>query len=250
MILRETPERAIGTYTWSSAFAVSRVLDACENTLEPILGKLQGMNVVELGAGTGFCGMTAALQQANAIVTDLPGDIIRNTQESVNLNNDAIQKYGGYVRVDTLEWGNDGQAETVLAGLNGSLHLIVAADVVYKDTLFDKLLHTIEMLVSYSTEEAYFLLGYLERDRKEVTFFEKLYSLGFQVVRFWGHSPASLSKFISSKGATEQILGEASLLNTEDLSSTTINRLQKCLIESNDKSCVLLFKYQGKHGYS
>lgn len=63
------------------------------------------LSVLELGAGTGVCGLTAAigLECCSVLVTDRSKDVLHNVRYNVTLNG-----LGDRVRVARLEWGGSG----------------------------------------------------------------------------------------------------------------------------------------------
>lgn len=74
--------RGLSFQLWPAAEALCRYL---ESAYGHISGRLQGLRVLELGAGTGLVGIFAARLGADVILTDLPG-VLENLQANVALN--------------------------------------------------------------------------------------------------------------------------------------------------------------------
>ncbi|KAF2770476.1 hypothetical protein EJ03DRAFT_63242 [Teratosphaeria nubilosa] len=92
--------------------------------------------VLELGAGTGLVGMTAAaVWKTTSVLTDLP-PILPNIEANIKLNNEVIAKYGGNVRYGILDWIHPDRLTFGLDQNGGEINtskarVILAADTVY-----------------------------------------------------------------------------------------------------------------------
>ena len=86
---------------------------------------LSGINVVELGAGTGIGGLAAAALGARVVLTDVPS-VVPLIVANVAANRDAIAHAGGEVVVTTLDWDAESQTSADLGS-----DLVLAADALY-----------------------------------------------------------------------------------------------------------------------
>lgn len=93
--------------TWSSAGILSKLLhklDIDQSQLQH--DKDERYSVLELGAGTGLSGLTAAaVWGTSALLTDLP-TIIPGIQANVDLNDDTLRAHGASAASGTLDWRN------------------------------------------------------------------------------------------------------------------------------------------------
>ena len=82
--------------------------------------------ILELGAGTGLVGLTAAATfQARVVLTDLP-EIVPNLERNVEANASVVEARGGNVTVSVLDWNNPEQCRQ--ASSPYSYPLMLAAD--------------------------------------------------------------------------------------------------------------------------
>ncbi|KAJ3225349.1 hypothetical protein HDU78_010684 [Chytriomyces hyalinus] len=148
---------------------------------------LQGLNVVELGAGTGVVGILAAMlmndsgdanaTSANPIPANAtpvnPGKVFITDmlfldlmQTNVDLNLSESERE--CAKVIELKWGEPSPAEV----LSEPVHIILASDCVYLEAAFEPLLET---LVELSTEGVTEILIVSKKRRKaDKRFFDKL----------------------------------------------------------------------------
>ncbi|KAI9157881.1 UDP-N-acetylglucosamine transporter [Paramyrothecium foliicola] len=100
------------------------------------------ISVIELGAGTGLTGLSAAaIWSTNSLLTDLPG-IVPGLEENARLNSEAIKRMGGSVSCGTLDWNmpetchihDNGRISRTLSikEVNG-FPLVLAADTMYTE---------------------------------------------------------------------------------------------------------------------
>eukprot|EP00803_Ostreobium_quekettii_P002801 evm.model.scf_147.8 EVM.evm.TU.scf_147.8 scf_147:97466-98840(+) len=90
---------------------------------------LKGKRVIELGAGTGFVGLSAALLGAKVTLTDL-ARLVPFIEDNIRDSAEALP----------LAWGSD------VGGLEPPFDYILASDVVYLKATYDNLITTIETL--------------------------------------------------------------------------------------------------------
>lgn len=129
--IAEPPLRAQGLslQTWTSSFVLASLLHKLKLDISPCK-----IPVLELGAGTGLVGLTAAaLWKVPVVLTDLK-PIIPGLQENIKLNSSTVKDL---VRCGTLDWS----APNLLVFQDGESHsaeteraqVIMAADTVYSE---------------------------------------------------------------------------------------------------------------------
>jgi predicted nicotinamide N-methyase len=150
-----------GHVTWDAAFIL-----ACYILLEQDVGVMfQNANVVEVGSGTGFCGLACAccyrLKVRSVTLTDLE-QTLRLTDANVEANRSTIERnHNLTLRTIPLHWGNEQQMKRVRDEIQSSsssssssstahstsnADIILCADCVYDDELFDALIQTLSVL--------------------------------------------------------------------------------------------------------
>lgn len=126
-----TPLGEVGLQVWSAALLLADFIMSRGS-------ELMGRTILELGAGVGLVSLVAASFAALVFCTDIQDQILANCQQNVQLNS-----CGDKVRVRWLDWtvpfaytGEDDFAwkPTELAS---RIHVILAADVVYIDSMTD-----------------------------------------------------------------------------------------------------------------
>ena len=108
--------------------------------------------VLELGAGTGLVGMTAAiLWRTNAILTDLPG-IIPGIRANIVANTSNLSKASASIQAGTLDWLNPTclaltniNSSTISPTEDNKFPVVLAADVVYDEDHPSLLLNTVRV---------------------------------------------------------------------------------------------------------
>ena len=137
---------------WGSAHVLSRYLRAAGGL------ELRGKGLIELGAGCGMAGLSAACVGAAALLTDrrpvtgggnpsprLLNMLVRNAAE----NSAAILAGGGMVGVAELDWQAEEDSARAVAMLHDAgrnLGCIVASDVTYDRTSTPDLIATLARL--------------------------------------------------------------------------------------------------------
>lgn len=104
----------LGVLTWGASLVLARHIVAESS-------HFARRRVIELGAGTGLCGIVAAKVGASAEVTDLP-DIVPNLARNVLLNNVTARAY-------VLDWAQPEAAADLHR--DGSYDLAVVSDPLY-----------------------------------------------------------------------------------------------------------------------
>jgi predicted nicotinamide N-methyase len=90
----------LGFKTWSSSFLLARLLPALKERVPA------HAHVLELGAGTGLLGLSAAcIWQSEVLLTDL-ADVVPNLQTNLTLNEATVKSQGGHTSCRTLDWSD------------------------------------------------------------------------------------------------------------------------------------------------
>lgn len=116
------------TTIWDCSLVLSKYIQKLE---------LKDKSVVEVGAGRGLAGLTAAVMGANVILTDM-AEALPTLSETVKLNNLETS-----VQVTVLNWHSPKSL--------GKVDYILAADVVWVVELIEPLVQTLDILSSQST---------------------------------------------------------------------------------------------------
>jgi len=195
VFVSEKPGLRLGSMTWDGAVILSRVLPtvAAEITHSRAGLAINRRSVVcELGAGTGLCGVTAALCGARCLITDKAGEVTPIMACTVELNAEGISSAGGSAEVTELSWGDSEACGRALAwsasqcsSSDGFFDLIIGADVVYHVDLVQPLVRTLEELCPLGCPTR-ILIAYRERgagaaflaELKKAGFFVCVYSHG------------------------------------------------------------------------
>ena len=94
-------EDNLGLKTWASSYLLAKRLVTLHSTL-PQLGA--DGQILELGAGTGLVGLSAAVVlKRHVVLTDLE-EIVPNLTRNMEANRGAIEKFGGSVESVVLDW--------------------------------------------------------------------------------------------------------------------------------------------------
>ena len=91
----------LGFKTWASSLLMSKQLVMLQKYLQ-----VDELKVLELGAGTGLVGISAAcLWKGSITLTDLP-EILPNLAKNLQLNAELIMTSGGQVQARALDWSD------------------------------------------------------------------------------------------------------------------------------------------------
>ena len=137
------PRAGTGTMIWECGIVLAKLLDhvvaggvalesplhaafAASSASPPLAAEavLRGMNVVELGAGTGIGGLAAAALGAQVELTDVAA-VLPLLAANAASNHDAIMHASGKAVVTTLDWEVGAPTSDI------SAQLVLAADVLY-----------------------------------------------------------------------------------------------------------------------
>ncbi|KAK6074158.1 hypothetical protein SCUP515_06548 [Seiridium cupressi] len=136
LIVREPPITgdALGLKTWGSSYFLAQLLHRiAAQSLPQLLGEPDSsLQVLELGSGTGLCGMAAAaIWKTRACLSDLP-NIMPNLTHNIETNRKAIESLGGTVEAGALTWGSPEDDDEIFVEKN-QFKIILIADPLYDD---------------------------------------------------------------------------------------------------------------------
>ncbi|XP_028030179.1 protein-lysine methyltransferase METTL21D-like [Bombyx mandarina] len=130
-------EGDVNCVVWDASLVLAKYLEImCQYKSD----FLSGLRVLELGAGLGVVGLTAATLGAQVTITDLP-EALPLIRLNINENKSKIGSMGGYATAESLIWG-DQYSEI----FNEEYDLIVLADCIYYEEAIEQLLITLQLL--------------------------------------------------------------------------------------------------------
>ncbi|XP_033224513.1 LOW QUALITY PROTEIN: protein-lysine methyltransferase METTL21D-like [Belonocnema kinseyi] len=140
----------VSCVVWDAAIVLAKYLDfSCRNN-----NWLNGKKVLELGAGIGSVGMTAACFGADVLMTDLE-KAMPMLNKNAKLNQSHWKKSNGSVETEVLEWGKD-------LPKNFTPELVLLTDCVYYEESTTPLMETLENLCT--NNGTYVLMSQEKRD--------------------------------------------------------------------------------------
>ena len=149
-------EDHLGLKTWTSSLLLSRRLHEIRELIPPGINK-----VLELGAGTGLVGISAAcLWRTDVLLTDLP-EIVPNLQQNLELNQTLISSSQGGVESRALDWGDETNNPS---SEQDKFMVILAADPIYSPDHPKMLVSTVHRWIHW-THQARFIVELPLRDR-------------------------------------------------------------------------------------
>lgn len=173
-------EDNLGLKTWiASHILAQKIANLAPPTLEPAeypnFGRAHNSNrsVLELGAGTGLAGITAALDLRTTVwCTDLP-DIVPNLERNVAANADSLKERNAEVRCGVLDWndprrikvpGTDTEME--VEDSDSKFRIVLAADVLYEPQHPEQVASVVSLWLQ-RTPDARFLAALPKRPSSE-----------------------------------------------------------------------------------
>ncbi|KAK8113818.1 uncharacterized protein PG998_001691 [Apiospora kogelbergensis] len=155
--------------TWSSSVVISNTLHKLDIPLaqlradgSPASGAHHGYKILELGAGTGLTGLSAAcIWGSRALLTDLP-TIVPGLQANIDANTSLFQDQGAGAGCGTLDWNapsdlfiyDSASASEVKVAItdDNKFPLVMAADTMYTEDHPELLTRTIATCLSRSKD--------------------------------------------------------------------------------------------------
>ncbi len=162
-------EKALGIahQLWPAAKFMCNYIES--NHKDVLNASHSSINILELGAGVGLCGLFVSSlikvqhqdKKQNIIVTDL-SEAIDRLNKNIELND-----LGDTVSAQVLSWGVESELDEVFARFN-SPPLVIAADCVYWECLFQPLFSTLQALTNRGCEV---VIAHVKRWKKDAKFF-------------------------------------------------------------------------------
>ncbi|KAJ0177777.1 hypothetical protein K1T71_006650 [Dendrolimus kikuchii] len=132
-------EGDVNCVVWDASLVLAKYLESmCQHKSD----FLSGIKVLELGAGLGVVGLTAATLGAQVTLTDLP-EALSLLRLNITENKPKIGSMGGYAIAESLVWG-DNTSDI----LKEEFDMVVLADCVYYEEALQPLLETLKYLNS------------------------------------------------------------------------------------------------------
>ncbi|ETO70839.1 hypothetical protein F442_12531 [Phytophthora nicotianae P10297] len=146
--------KGTGLTTWDGSVVLAKYLEYQRRS------DIAGSRVVELGAGTGLVGISAALLGARQVIlSDLDyvvDNLARNMAETMKLAASTGRPVESDVSTQVLDWFNP---PTDL----GDVDFLLASDVVWVEELIPPLVATFDTLLRHSTAKTRILMSYQKR---------------------------------------------------------------------------------------
>jgi predicted nicotinamide N-methyase len=130
------------------------------------------INILELGAGIGLCGIFLKKQFPESIgqvvITDLP-EAIEAINKNIELNSLSVE--ADCIRAEVLSWGIESDSSKVAIDVFGNRHIdyVIAADCVYWECLFAPFAET---LVYFANRGSKIIIAHVRRWKKDGKFFD------------------------------------------------------------------------------
>ncbi|KAK9503820.1 hypothetical protein O3M35_010295 [Rhynocoris fuscipes] len=135
----------VSCVVWDAALVLTKYLEKRSGQYD---SWLKGRKVIELGAGLGCVGVTAACYGGDVILTDLP-EVVPQLIRTIDLNRNSWNDRGQVTAV-ALTWGQNKQNN--YEALKIPADVILLSDCVYYEESLDPLIETIKTISSDTTE--------------------------------------------------------------------------------------------------
>jgi hypothetical protein len=157
-------EGDVGVVVWDAALLLLKFMDH-QNSLKP--GFLRNSVALELGAGTGVCGLAAAALGCEVVLTDLP-HLVKLLDRNIVDNLALIQSVGGgKVMAKAWKWASFGPNDRQLLGINLSdIDYILASDLIYYEEGLNDLIQSLEWFCSFGKQSLKIYMSYEHREGK------------------------------------------------------------------------------------
>jgi len=127
--IQQRPECGLGGSVWDCGLVMAKYLENISDDW------IRGKKVIELGSGTGTCGIICALRGATSTVLTDVANQLHLIRENISLN-PAAQ----HITVHEYQWESDCKS------LDPPFDLIICSDLVYQPETFEPLLRSWKML--------------------------------------------------------------------------------------------------------
>ncbi|KAJ9616477.1 Protein-lysine N-methyltransferase rrg1 [Cladophialophora chaetospira] len=169
-------EDNLGLKTWTSSLLLSQRLHEVRRLIPGNIDR-----VLELGAGTGLVGISAAcVWKTHVTLTDLP-EIIPNLQKNLDLNGEVVREHNGNVVSRALDWSDETDAPQ---SDQVKFMVILAADPIYSADHPRMLVDTVRRWIRFQSDARFIvelpLRDRYDQERQELR--ERLLESGFMLV--------------------------------------------------------------------
>ncbi|KAI3967363.1 hypothetical protein MKW92_052452 [Papaver armeniacum] len=191
----ETGRILTGSWVWDSSVLLSDRMATSQRQNDEF--DLQGKTVLELGAGMGIPGMTAALLGASHVVLTDVKPLVPGLQNNVDINS-----LGDRVKVGELVWGSEDSWSSLVRNIPELVHkidLVLMSDVFYDITNMPELGRTLRWIVKGSLQPPVWCATEIREWTSQCLY--ELTKEGFNVIELTNrqlNSPPSLTSSCSS----------------------------------------------------
>jgi len=170
--VRQNLELGLGAVVWDCG----RVLASLMEDLS--LNIFENKTVIDLGCGTGFCGILAKRLGARNVVLSDTASIGCLAEENMTFAENAnVIPNCNAIKVESFDWCDEGTPNWVPLG---GFDIVLASDCLYESKIYDDLLSALERVLA---NDGMLLLAYkMRHSDRELVFFEKLRSKGYNIV--------------------------------------------------------------------
>lgn len=128
----------VGGRIWKSAIAFADMVKRYDMSF-------RDKTIIEIGAGTGLCGLAAALSSpSKVVITDIDPGCLKTIQLNVDLNETKIEKSN--IVVEKLNFGNDKNLDEIVAANPEGFDYVIGTDIVYGQDLIPLLIKGLNKL--------------------------------------------------------------------------------------------------------